>query len=394
MKVKYISLIGILLTLSVWAYQGEPKKNVDGCIAAAFDVMKIPRNLQSSPQLFSHILSEDMGLHELDGLPFLSNQTKDSYDLTPFIQQIAIGLSQHQQIVEFSCRALEEGLLRAVPSDMIVRMIHHIALLESLVREMIKDSHRMILLREQILKNRKELGVRNGASSVADLYKITGNLFEVVKLKTMDLVFEDYVRIRKSGELSPRDLLNRQRSLTVNILEAVYTENRNDFKDNALAGIALAINPLDDLYLDGLDNAIVYKVNQDWVNLYQSWNLAFVTGNINNLHLVYPKLLIPTVLSATPNEYIFSRALALWPTVNFLVHVKSKGRQELSFPEQRRLGQLWGEINRTYAEQYVRRYNGKDLTSYTDILGVGLRQLKSYIFGKAVPVNQKRLEGH
>ena len=124
-----------------------------------------------------------------------------------------------------------------------------------------------------------------------------------------------------------------------------------------------------------------YLFNDEWTDLYQTWNLAFVTGNLTDLHIIYPKLLIPSVINASSDDYLFHRALSLWPTANFVLFNKSKGIESLAFAQQEELAQLWGQINVKYAYDYVEEHNGIYLGDFVNVLKLSTKKIIKAVFG-------------
>ena len=59
-----------------------------------------------------------------------------------------------------------------------------------------------------------------------------------------------------------------------------------------------------------------FAFHQDWVSLYETWNMAFILGELNNLHYLFPKLLIPSVLNAKSENFLGARIIALWLSIN------------------------------------------------------------------------------
>ncbi|MCP4475900.1 MAG: hypothetical protein GY821_15310 [Gammaproteobacteria bacterium] len=192
--------------------------------------------------------------------------------------------------------------------------------------------------------------------------------------------------IQKIIELGP----GQQRGLWLNILEALTFDTIGGRRDNAstaailmtflekvqpLSGSVLTNNPLLpkdvnnnnyplNLNLEKLsdDQLLVGKVYlpQDWVNLYISWNMAFILGNLDEYHLLLPKLLIPSTLSAKYGNYMSGRVLSLWMTILFYTFAsfdenktlltKNKKNPENS-PKLKRIIQIFGEKNKEFAKK-------------------------------------------
>ena len=186
----------------------------------------------------------------------------------------------------------------------------------------------------------------------------------------MDWVFTEYQRIREQGYIADEEIAARQKGTSFNILEASIAENLHGFSDNAMAGIALAVNPPETLRIVGENAFMEYEFPPQWVSLYESWNLAFITGNIPYLHVIYPKLLIPSVINASPDDYLFNRALALWTSINFHLFAQLTQQPDYPIANAQEMAQLWGEINHESAKQFVRQTNGVELETFSYYLGM------------------------
>ena len=165
--------------------------------------------------------------------------------------------------------------------------------------------------------------------------------------------------------------------LRINIYEAGATEYKNGFSNNALAAHVLAEDVLyhchpehylqrqvipenakSDFYTSLMGDNFVPVVNlsEEWKNLYLTWNMAFVLGELNNLHYLLPKLLIPSVLCAKSDNFLGVRIISLWVSINYALFLNFNHTEKLTAPENRReMAELWGEINRKYAEAFYKK---------------------------------------
>jgi len=137
----------------------------------------------------------------------------------------------------------------------------------------------------------------------------------------------------------------------LNIIEAVLKDLKVGLDDNARVGWRLFNSPMRELYTEGDDNIMVQVFDEGWVPVYASWNLAFMTGNLNDLHLLYPKLFIPTVVDAEDHYFLCNRGYSLWVTVNMFLLRRIAGEAEVLLPNAKELAQIWGEVNLEYANE-------------------------------------------
>ncbi|MGK7954693.1 MAG: hypothetical protein AB4063_05455 [Crocosphaera sp.] len=330
------------------------------CIEEVISKLKIDLEMTSDPQMIEEIVQKEMFLDDCYGFQSrFSSKLKHPESLKPMLEKIRSGMiAHHPALVEFLCAALREDLI-SVGHKMqayVKRTIHYIYLLDMLTEEMFDNWEFMVELRYHFLEKREQLGIDSDfIRSFVDIFKITGGLFFSAKTVTMDWVFKEYERIRRQGFIEKEDVIKRKTGLTLNILEAVITDKRKGFRNNALTGLALIVTPPKDVILTPEKRALEYLLSSQWTELYETWNLAFISGNMDNLDLLYPKLLIPSVLNASPHQYLFNRALSLWAAINFYLFRKASNQSDINLPNASRIAQLWGEINLKYAREYLRQ---------------------------------------
>jgi hypothetical protein len=160
--------------------------------------------------------------------------------------------------------------------------------------------------------------------------------------------------------------------LRINIYEAGITEYNNGFKGNAISAHALSEDAsrhchrevfkvgnvfpegeIDEFYESLIDDSNYFPTfafHKDWASLYETWNMAFILGELNNLHYLFPKLLIPSVISAKSENFLGARIIALWLSINNTLFLNFNNAEKITGPENRReMALAWGEINKKYA---------------------------------------------
>lgn len=364
---------------------GEPVSVVGAnCLDAVVTRLGISMEMETDPAEITTTLAEEMHLGELPSKEeIFGDLIAAPQSMRPMLQAIIAGVdTYHPAIQEFLCVAMERGLIPAVaPGEpMVVRTLHNMMVLNRLVQEMARDWTLMSEVHTYLLGKREELGIRpDFIASILDIYKITGEIFEPVKAKTMDWVFNEYDTIRSTGVITPTQIRARQIGTSVNILEAVITDRIAQNRDNALTGLAMAINPARTLAVTGENREVSYYFAPGWASLYQSWNLAFITGNLDNLDLLYPKLLIPQVMNADGDSYMFNRVLALWTSINFFLFRKAEGKPDVVFLQGKDLARPWGEINAGYGKNLFEQQTGLNPETLTAVLRLPYRVLKRLV---------------
>jgi hypothetical protein len=245
--------------------------------------------------------------------------------------------------------------------EIISRTLHFTLVLERLVQKMAADYRFMIAIRDHLQHKRATLGItstyeKDGfISSFLNIRQATHEIFFPLKAVTMDHVFHSFVHNRTQGFFSADHLFWSKIGVSGNILEATLTEFVSGFRENAKVGLYLMLHPHHSLNLEGGERRYEYQFKPGWEPLYESWNGAFITGNMDNLHLLYPKLLIPAVIGARQHEYMFPRALALWCSISFYLLYKAQQRPRHVLPQHQELAALWGALNAQHLASLERK---------------------------------------
>lgn len=160
------------------------------------------------------------------------------------------------------------------------------------------------------------------------------------------------------------------RALQINILEATFSDWLMALHDNAMTGWALAVHKAGKHRIDPATGAgpnfweesrkaigIRPPLPRKWADLYQSWNMAFVS-KMYDFPYIITKLLIPQVAdySGHPETYMYNRVIALYLYMSYFSF-------DTADPERRRLIRMrwnddhltrfWGKFNRDCAREYV-----------------------------------------
>ena len=108
---------------------------------------------------------------------------------------------------------------------------------------------------------------------------------------------------------------------------------------------------------EGNQVSTIRGMGEEWTKLYSSWNARFVMTKFYPVSaLVLPKLFIPSVISASPEQYMATRIYSLWLTLNFMnTMIRKRGmQQELASPDRPEnydeFIKIWGEANEEYAK--------------------------------------------
>jgi len=231
-------------------------------------------------------------------------------------------------------------------------------LLEKLVEKSAQDREFVERIGEHL--DAKSQALTPGASFTERLERIHEGvgLFVSVKKASIDYCMEGLSEARGRGSISLKQEITHRIGVMANILEAVFADLACGHERNAQVGKRLAWEFPDTIGVTEDDaRQLKHGYSDEWTQLYETWNLAFVTGNVHNLYLVYPKLLIPSVLLAANDKFIFHRVLALWLSLHFYVMSDLAKKPQLRFPEQTALAKLWGKVNLRFSDYVEHKKN-------------------------------------
>lgn len=313
-------------------------------------------DLKSDPVVMKDVVENEFYLKTFpEAVALIQPYLDEPQPLTHFLQQIKQAIRfRHPAIVEVLTRTEKEGVLPIKLSEeqtaLTIRTLHNMVVLEALVQEMTRDVGFMQTVQDHYLKLRYEILPKK--SSLWQKYQATGGVFEVAKLLTMDQVFEQYLHFRTKGPLDAGDLKAKDFGLRLNISEATIADTLQCNFSNAYVGRTLLSSRIQ--ALSKCKEGLLHQHfgSDDWSPLYETWNLAFVLGNLENLHIVLPKLLIPSVIDASPDEYLFYRGISLWVTINLYLLHNLHHKEPVILPEEIKtpLVAIWGEVNARYAQ--------------------------------------------
>ncbi|MHC4065420.1 MAG: hypothetical protein ACYSUI_13125, partial [Planctomycetota bacterium] len=379
-------------------------------IATAIKGLGIDPELETNPAITRTLLRQmklwDFEPHYEPMRRFLTTARSEPQPLGTLLRSIAEGIAErHPAIVQFLDRANQEDWLS--PGQQVQESVHLAYLLEALTVAMANSNDFVGELQAHFLRVRRTYGIKT-TSALHTLWKVwrrTGSLFAATKTISVDPAITRYSLIRGAGGQSPSrqtvSKLMREGKLTyvekkfimpkarrpagpslaglrLNVYEAGNTEFKKGFEANAVCVYALAKSLDEYPYTESFgrgavlptlgrtafhdsvaDPSNIYSINglsQDWVSLYNSWNMAFILSELDDLHLLFPKLLIPSVLCALPENYLYTRILSLWVCVNlFLFRRLDRGARECGPSARRAMAHAWGEINREHAVAYAER---------------------------------------
>jgi len=289
-----------------------------------------------------------------------ANLTVD--DFKALVDEMAENAGENPYIHEFLTRAQGEDFpelyakLSKEGGKQIPGFVAYAMTLQNLTVAM-REDHEVASACEDIWKAK--------SAAMGGAYKNIG--FEgAVKYYSVEYPVSGMNAALEAGEIDPQ--FGRV-ILPVNILEAMAYDTATGNYDNVKTGwIAASHRPgntpnaatgAGDTVLteDGNGVSVNMPLPKDWADCYHAWNMAFVS-QFEQFPYSIVKLLIPKVADYQdkPDEYIHTRALALYAHLNFIFfrsendEVGASGAFDWSTPE---MTKLFGEVNREKAEEYA-----------------------------------------
>ncbi|NRB38113.1 MAG: hypothetical protein HRU20_06545 [Pseudomonadales bacterium] len=185
---------------------------------------------------------------------------------------------------------------------------------------------------------------------------------EAAKIKMVEGPMKDYVAVH-SGEVALIDDFLKV-GLQDNISWAQSIDGYLGYTDNAYVAGVLNQYPAN---ADGMSPAYISEdgtainlqmaESRRWDDLYQTWNMAFVS-QYANFPFVLPKLLIPSVSNYKHDAdgYIYTRSLALYTQLyySFITRVDTNNAPSIDWNDTE-LSQLWGKVNKASALKYMKK---------------------------------------
>jgi len=334
------------------------------CVDSAARLLRIDVNMQTDPELLKDILGTDMRLADSrDVIRLLGDDLSRAKPLRPMLEQVRRGITEvHPAVGVTLCAALADDTTLNTfinPNTAIItRTIHHMYLLEKITNKAADDRVFMGQVHNHITDTVKAISPHKSAiGHTWDLFRAAG-LFGVAKAYTIDGTMSDYKKFRDDGFISPKEEAARKRGLTLNVVEATTADLFHGYFDNARVGKALASIGPSAIKVTGANRTIQYVGTMEYAQHYETWNLAFITGNLEFHNMLYPKLLIPSVLLADANDYLYHRVLALWLSINFYLMGYLSQHTPIVIPGKEEISKLWGKVNLRYIN-YMQAQKGE-----------------------------------
>jgi hypothetical protein len=384
------------------------KKHSQRIIREAMEALGLSEDMKTDPLVMQALLKE-IHLEDFESnFPPIKKLLKElatrPRSFRPLFKDIKKGIvDKHPAIVEFLELALERNWLSQ--SDLVIRSAHVAFLLEFLTTAMCNNASFFEELYLHITDKERQFGVdsKHPIKTFARYLSLTDDYFEIAKTMSVDpimVIFRpEFINFDLKKERLKSLLKNKQicyleykilshkkgvlgldELLKINIFEAGISEYQKGFRSNAICAYELSEyidikktnprikktwvlpeksrNASYKLITKGKRNnqIISMPMSQGWVSLYESWNLAFMLSEIQNLDLLLPKLLIPSVINSKPEHYLQARVIALWISINNVILRKCSSCSEvLGPPYKKEMAHAWGVINKKYAVELARR---------------------------------------
>lgn len=295
---------------------------------------------------------------------------REQASVNPLLCELAYALASNGGS---SSGAQSERGLPPVDDRTMYELVHYTLLLDRVTRALAEDPELAALVYAKL---------HDTVHSTPGWQKGLG-LFELAKLMTVEMTLERFIEHRRDANL-PSNFGHV--GLPFNILEAVLQDVKLGFHTNAAAGLALCLaRPGQGTGPDrpGLGASLSpderravrmhLPLEQQWKDLYVSWNLAFTTTYADPPTRFGAPLLAPVVLGASAEEFMFHRVLALHVHICLFILrrarvMRGEGAGVAAGPtaglepplpaadiRRRSLALAWGRINLNAAQRFERR---------------------------------------
>jgi len=382
---------------------GYIKKEAELIFERSLKALGLEEDTKTDPRIMKAIIKEfrldDFKSANKQFDKIFQNVISKPQKLAPFFLDIKNGItSKHPAVIEFVELALQKNWFK--PSEHIIRSVHVIYILEILTATMCNDHDFFLEIQKHYKEKEKICGIdsRHILGSFKCALGITHNLFGTIKAFLVDpgmIYFQiqrglsktlfskkelkklykngtlNYIEYKMLWPIHKYGLEHLHALIRINIYEAGITEFENNLKANSICAHELSEdirnNPPQTLFeiknvtpenysnefyksITKTNNRFpVFKFSQGWVSLYTTWNMAFILGNVDNLDIMFPKLLIPSMINADHDNYLGARIISLWLAVNHYLFRKYD-REESPEPKNKlEMAKAWGEINKKYA---------------------------------------------
>jgi len=337
------------------------------CVDEAAKRLGIDMSMKTDPAVITHQFKNIM---HLDGMEvftkLLAEDLKTPQPLAPLLQAVRKGVTEnHPAIGVVICASLEDPEAKVIydapGKEGITRMLNHMYAFNKIVTKVSEDKDVMLATQKYLDGEvTKMIGTTSLLKRIYELYNAAG-LFGVMKDYTIKLAMTSMNEMRQRG-VTEEDIKARKKTLTINIYEAMGTDLVHGFTDNAYVGKVLNEDKIQSIRSTNASSELRYTLAKSFARLYETWNLAFVIGNLEYMDIILPKLIAPRVLLADNSAYIYERVIALWMTIQFYLMASLQKVPHGQFTGQKQLATLWGKVNSRYVG-WIQANNAADKTA-------------------------------
>lgn len=404
----------------------RPKQLIENAMKSLGISIDMKSEVSIIKEIFIEMNIDDFETSDISMKNFINNALSKTQNLAPLLSQIQWGLEhKNPAVVDFIEVALEKNWLH--PSPYIIKTVHVIYILEALTVAMCNNNDFFVEYVEHIRLKEKELGIDSNhvLKSFINTFPASLNFFGTAKAVSLDMAMVYFRVKRELGELPVNneniDQLYRMKKISflehklllpicnkkhqcvcndwlrINIYEAGITEFKHGFGDNALAAHVLSEDILKKCHRESFELTSVFPLgersesytslsgegayfpvvalDEEWVSLYRTWNMAFILGELNDLHYLFPKLLIPSVLCCKDENFLGVRIVSLWLSINSALMLNFNQSEKVMGPKDRAdMVFAWGEINKKYAEKLY----SSSVSSDSDVLSESFKSRFSH----------------
>lgn len=381
------------------------KKQSAEIFAQALSAFGLKTTMQTDPRTLQRLMRE----YRLDHFHTNNEAMKEFFkecasrpqSLKAMFASVKHGvLTQHPAFIEFAEIALKKRWFRQ--SRYVKEVVHRMYLLEAITAAMINSHTFFVELQDHYKNEEKKCGIDplHTLKTFLRSLQITHSLFGTMKALSVDplmLYFRlsrgltgshvppgaakrllknkniNAIEYRQLSPLAKGEIEHCLDLIRMNIYEAGITEYKNGLGDNAFCahflsesilrnppqtimhkGPVLPMHPKDPLYkkIVTKGNTVpIFAFDKEWTSLYQTWNMTFMIHDCDDLDLIIAKLLIPSVIDAKHENYLSTRIIALWLTLNHGLFRRVAKKKVPTSKRAHAMAKAWAAINKKCALQ-------------------------------------------
>lgn len=327
------------------------------CVDKMIAELGVDHEMMSDPVLLNDILKNDLFLDEVPSIrEVLGEKLAKPISMAPMLMTIRSALiNRHPAVMEFFCVALEQKLVKDIELN---RFLHHLFIADDVVQAMARDPRVTEDVYESLIKQFKKFSNSKFDRTAEQLFEDMGGGLAAKGTSSISDAFDRYREIRAQTELSTEAKKKLRENAEETYLVGAAMDWFSGAKKNSSSGHVLSLQKIKEIVVSK-DGRINYHVPADWVSLEFAWEFCSHLS-MKLPYLALSSLLMPLVIAARPEDYIFHRVLAHWTLFTMSFLAKLSGTATLILDANIELRDAFGAINERFALRYLEKIKGEN----------------------------------